>query len=148
MWCWSGREKIPHAQGQRRSPSKMVEAANSRLESNPLPPRDAQRAQTNLVHNQKPGSPQRQYSTVFVSCGGAGQQWTATGAGLRAQQTWVWHKRSWRRWPSTPPLHRTGKQTLGWHTQNLVHTRTQEKGAVTPQEPDPDLPVRVQASPM
>ena len=27
-----------------------------------------------------------------------------------------------------------------------VHTRTQEKGAVTPQETDPDLPVRVQES--
>ena len=33
------------------------------------------------------------------------------------------------------------------HKQNLVHTRTQEKGAVTPQETDPDLPVRVQQSP-
>ena len=41
-----------------------------------------------------------------------------------------------------------GKQTLGGHKQNLVHTRTQEKGAVTPQETDPDLPVRVQESPM
>ena len=30
---------------------------------------------------------------------------------------------------------------LGGHKQNLVHTRTQEKGAVTPQETDPDLPV-------
>jgi len=28
-----------------------------------------------------------------------------------------------------------------------VHTRTQEKGAVTPQETDPDLPVSVQQSP-
>ena len=27
--------------------------------------------------------------------------------------------------------------------QNLVHTRAQEKGAVTPQETDPDLPVNV-----
>ena len=27
-----------------------------------------------------------------------------------------------------------GKQTLGGHKQNLVHTRTQEKGAVTPKE--------------
>ena len=36
-----------------------------------------------------------------------------------------------------------GKQTLGGHKQNLVHTRTQEKGAVTPQEIDPDLPVSV-----
>ena len=29
----------------------------------------------------------------------------------------------------------------------LVHTRTQEKGAVTLQETDPELPVRVQESP-
>ena len=40
-----------------------------------------------------------------------------------------------------------GKQTLGGHKQNLVHTRTQEKGAVTPQETDPDLPVSVLGSP-
>ena len=38
------------------------------------------------------------------------------------QQTWVWHKPSWRRSPFTPPkshqnLHRTGKQTLGGHKQ-------------------------------
>ena len=39
-----------------------------------------------------------------------------------------------------------GKQTLGGHKQNLVHTRTQEKGAVTPQEMNPDLPVSVQES--
>ena len=38
------------------------------------------------------------------------------------------------------------KQTLGGHKQNLVHTRTQEKGAVTPQETDPDLPMSVQES--
>ena len=30
------------------------------------------------------------------------------------------------------------KHTLGRHKQNLVHTRTQEKGAETPQETDPD----------
>ena len=51
------------------------------------------------------------------------------------------------------PHHRTnrtytglGKQTLGGHKQNLVHTRTQEKGAVTPQETDPDMPMSVQES--
>ena len=33
------------------------------------------------------------------------------------------------------------------HKQNLVCTRTQEKGAVTPQETDPDLLVSVQESP-
>ena len=36
-----------------------------------------------------------------------------------------------------------GKQTLGGHKQHLVCTKTQEKGAVTPQEIDPDLPVSV-----
>ena len=39
-----------------------------------------------------------------------------------------------------------GKQTLGGHKQNLVSTRTQEKGAVTTQETDPDLPMSVQES--
>ena len=38
------------------------------------------------------------------------------------------------------------KQTLGGHRQDLVHTRTQEKGAVIPQETDPDLPMSVQES--
>ena len=42
---------------------------------------------------------------------------------------------------------RTGNQTLGGHKQNLVCTRTQKKGAVTPQETEPDLPVSVQESP-
>ena len=69
--CWSGCEEIPHVQGQRnpskmvgagaavriphtqghrRSPNKIVGGANSHLESNPISPREAPRAQTNLVH--------------------------------------------------------------------------------------------------
>ena len=39
-----------------------------------------------------------------------------------------------------------GKQALGGHKQNLLCTRTQEKGAVPSQETDPDLPVSVQES--
>ena len=39
-----------------------------------------------------------------------------------------------------------GKQTLGGHKQNLVCTRTQEKGAVSPQETEPDVPVCIQES--
>ena len=39
-----------------------------------------------------------------------------------------------------------GKQTLGGHKQNLVCTRTQKKGAVTPKKTDSDLPVNVQES--
>ena len=39
-----------------------------------------------------------------------------------------------------------GKQTLGGHKQNLVCTMPQEKGALTPQKTDPDLPVSDQES--
>ena len=42
------------------------------------------------------------------------------------------------------PYIRLWKQTLGGHKQNLVHTRTQNKGAVTPKETDPELPMSVQ----
>ena len=72
---------------------------------------------------------------------------------LWVQQTQVWQKPSWRSSPFTPPqscqnLHRTEKQTLGRHKKKLVHTGTQEKGAVIPQETDPDLPKSVQGSPV
>ena len=39
------------------------------------------------------------------------------------------------------------KQTLGGHKENLVCTRTQEKGAVTLKEIEPDFPLSVQESP-
>ena len=45
----SNCEEIPHIQEQRRSPRKMVEGVKSHLESNPIPARNGQRAQTNLV---------------------------------------------------------------------------------------------------
>ena len=40
-----------------------------------------------------------------------------------------------------------GKQILEENKQNLVCSRTQEKGSVTPQETESDLPVSVQESP-
>ena len=46
---WGDFEEIPHLQGQRRSPSKMVGGGKSHLESNPTPARDAHSAQTYLV---------------------------------------------------------------------------------------------------
>ena len=41
-----------------------------------------------------------------------------------------------------------GKQTLGGQKQNSVHTRTQDKGAMTQQETKSDLPVSSQKSPL
>ena len=51
------------------------------LESNPIPARDAQRAQTNLVHT-GPRDPSETESELClsVSSGGMGQKWTAAGA--------------------------------------------------------------------
>ena len=81
--------------------------------------------------------------------------WVSSGLpqdqGLWVQWTWVWHKPSWRRLPLTPPqsnqnLHRTAKQTLGGHKQTFVCTTTEVKGAMTPQETNPDLPRSVQES--
>ena len=39
-----------------------------------------------------------------------------------------------------------GNRLLEGTDRTFVRTRTQEKGAVTPQETDPDLPVNVQES--
>ena len=41
-----------------------------------------------------------------------------------------------------------GNRFLEGKKQNLVHTRTQEKGAVTPQDTDPDMHMSVLESPM
>ena len=46
---WSNFEEISHIQKQRRRPRKMVGEVKSYLESNPIPTRDVQRAQTYLV---------------------------------------------------------------------------------------------------
>ena len=60
----------------------MAGGAKSRSESNPLPTRDAQRAETNLC---APG-PRDPTETepelcLSVSCKGMGQQWPVAGAG-------------------------------------------------------------------
>ena len=101
---WSNCEEIPHVQGQKRSLSKMVGGAKLCLESNPIPARNAQRVQTNLVCT-RTQRPHRDWAELClsVSWGSMGHQWTAKGQGLWVQQTWVWHKLSWRRLPLTPP---------------------------------------------
>ena len=56
---------------------------------------------------------------------------------LKVRRTWLQN------------FHRTGEsETLGGHKQNLVQTRTQEKGAMIPQETQPDLAVSVWESPV
>ena len=59
-------EEIPHVQGW-RSPRKMVGGVNLCLESNSIPSRDAQRAQTNLVHTRTQRPHKDWDRTVFES---------------------------------------------------------------------------------
>ena len=152
-WLWSNCEEISHVQGQRRSPSRMVGGAKSHLESNPFPARDAQRAQTDLVgtRTQRPhrdwdrtmfGCLLRRYRSSVdcygdrvSGCSRPGYGISPFGGGHHLLTI------------ELPELtHGWGNSSLGGvgHTQNLK--RTQEKGAVTPQETDPDLPVHVQES--
>ena len=147
----SHQKRIPHVQGQRISPSNMVGGAKSHVESNSLPARDTQRAQTKPCAHQE--TPQRlSQNCLWVS---PVKVWVSSGLpqgqGLWVQQTWVCHKPSWRRLLFTPTQStrtytRLGKQILGGHKQNLVGIRTQEKGEMTLQETDPDLGVSVQES--
>ena len=59
-------EEIPHLQGQ-KSPRKMVGGVKSHLESNPIPTRNTQRAQTNLVHS-RTQRPHRDWDRTVFEC--------------------------------------------------------------------------------
>ena len=85
---WNESKEIPHIQGQRRNPSKTVGGENLHLESNPIPTRDTQRAQTNLVCTRTQRTHRDWDRTVSISCGGMGQQWTAAGAGALGSAVW------------------------------------------------------------
>ena len=127
----------------------MVERVESHLKPNHIPARD--RAHTLCAPGPRHPTESETELCVGVSCGVRVSSGLLRGQGLWVQYIWVWHKPSWRRSPLTH--HRAtrtytglGKQTLGGHKQNLVHTRTQEKGAVTTQETNPDLAMSVQES--
>ena len=90
---------------------------------------------------------------LSVSCEDKGQQWPATGAGalgaadLSTAQAFLEEVTINPTIEPSEPTQDWGKQTLGGHKQDLVCTRTQEKGAMTPQNTDPDLPKSIQVSP-
>ena len=131
----------------KEKPKKTVGGAKSCLESNPIPTRDAQRTQTYLVctRTQRPHR-DRDRLCLGVSWGGVSQQWTTAGAGALGMASALLEEVAIN--PTIEPQELTwdcGNRLLEG-TNNLVCTRTQEKGAVAPQEADPDLPVRIQES--
>ena len=142
-WLWGDT----HVQKQRRSPSKMVRGAKSHLEPNPIPARDAQRAQTNLVHT-RTQRPHKDWDRTMPEClllrYGSAVDWV--------QQTWVWHKPqeevAINPTKSCENLHRTGEIDAGRaQTEPCVHQDPGERSS-TPHETDPDLPVSVQETPV
>ena len=101
-----------YVKGQRKSPNKMVGEAKSHVETNPLPARDTQRAQTNPCVPQDPGTPQRISQTCLWVCecllwrhGSAVACHRDRGSDCsRLERQGMWHKSSWRRWPLAPSL--------------------------------------------
>ena len=143
MLRWTGYEEKPHIQSQ-RNPGKMRVGANLHLEWNLIPTRDAKRAQTNLVLTRTQG-PHKDWDRTVFECllwqyGSAVDCHRDRSSGCSRHGTWVWHKPSWRK----PPLMRN---RLLEGTNRTLCTRIQEKGAMIPQETDPDLPVSIQESP-
>ena len=59
----------------------MVGGGNLCLESNPIPERDCQKAQTLCTPGPRDPTETETELCSNVSCVGTGQQWTATGAG-------------------------------------------------------------------
>ena len=81
----SHQKTIPHVQGQRRSPNKMVGRVKSHIESNFISARDAGGLKQSLVHT-RTQRPHRNwvrpaFECLSVSCRDVGQQWPATGIG-------------------------------------------------------------------
>ena len=78
-----------------------------------------------------------------ASCEGSGQRWPATGA-LGAADLGMacalLEEVAINPTIDAPELTELVEQMLRRHKQNLVCTRTQEKGQVTPQETDPTCP--------
>ena len=75
------KKRQPMSKGKGEAPSKTVGGAKSHLESNPIPPSVAQRAQTNLMHTRTQRPHRDLELCLSVSCGGTGQQWTDAEAG-------------------------------------------------------------------
>ena len=63
----SHQKKIPHVQGQRRSPRKMVGGAKLCFESNPITARAARKVQTNLVCTRSQ-RPHRDWARSVFEC--------------------------------------------------------------------------------
>ena len=144
-------------QGQRRSTNKTVRGAKLCLESNPKPARDIERKKLRSSNkpcaHQDAETPQRlSQNCVWVS---PLKVWVSSGLlqgqGLWIQQTWVWHKPSWR----LPFTHNRGTRTYTGLGNRLLEGTNRTLCALRPRRKDQqrsqqeaysDLPVHVEES--
>ena len=129
----------------------MEEGAKLHLQLNSILARDAQRAQTKPCKHQDNTQRLsqtccwvsecllRRYGSAMACCRSMDSGYCRPGYGTAfLEEVTINPTRAARTYTGLE------KQTLGGHKPNLMCTRMQEKGAVTPQETDPDLPMGVQ----
>ena len=127
------------SKGKGEVPARWQEGQNCILNQTPYPP-EMLRGLKQTLCTQGPRDPTETETELCLSvdcCRGRGFGCSRPGYGIRPLGGGC----HWLHYRAARPYIGLEKQTLGGHIQNLVHTRTQEKGVVTPQETNPDLPV-------
>ena len=144
----SHQKMIPYVQGQKRCHSRMVGGVKLHLESNPSPTRDARKALANFLYT-RTQRPHRDLDRTVFECL-LQRYWSSVacykgrGSGCSILGFGISPLGGGHHCPTSEPEKLT--QTLGQHKQSLVGTRTQDKGAVTPQKFDSALSMSVQES--
>ena len=120
--CWVPPKKDNPCPRAKEKPQQDGRRGEIMFRIKPYPPETLRGLkQTSCAPGPRDPTKTEQEEYLSVSCRDTGQQWPAQGLGLWVQQSWVWHKHSWRRSPLTPPeshqsLHRTG-ETDSWRAQ-------------------------------
>ena len=130
--CWMPPKKdTPHPRAK-ENPQQDYRRGEIIFRIKPHTPQRHSEGSNNPCAPQGPDTPQRlSQNCVWVS---PAEVWISSGLpegqGLWVQQTWVWHKPSWRKLPLAPPQrhpnsHRTG-ETESWRAQTkpCVHQDT------------------------
>ena len=120
--CWVPPKKDTPCSRAKKKPQQDSGRGNWHLESNRIPARDAQRGQTKPCAHQE--MPQRLNQTCL----------------------WMFECLFLWRYSSAVVCHRGRGSGCSRHKHKFVHPGTQEKGAVTPQGTDPDLPLQRRGS--
>ena len=147
--CWiPPKKKIPHIQGQRRSPSEMAGGAKSCLETNPIPARDAQKSHPNPCIQQGTETPQETEADLPLY-GWVSPVEAQISTGLPQGQE-LWLQRSWEarcgakvlleKVAISPTIEPPNRQPPNWKTIILKNFSHVEKILRPTTDPQPENP--------